>query len=175
VGSFRVIEMRQLRSEGRTLREIGAVFGVSRQRVMQILGPTGTVRRSRARTKPTRLCRHCGAALTPDHRVDLLAHFDQYVDRSAGPDACWPWTRFRQRQGNGYGHIVIGGRTFYAHRVALERAIGRGLRKGEWACHTCDNQPCCNPAHLYVGDPTSNARDREQRFYRRQGKATSAA
>lgn len=79
------------------------------------------------------------------------------VDRR-GPDECWPWTASRQT-GGGYGVFTREGRTKYAHRAALEEAIGRPLAAGEFACHTCDNPPCCNPAHLFVGSALDNHRD----------------
>lgn len=37
--------------------------------------------------------------------------------------------------------------------------LGRGLAAGEQACHSCDNPPCCNPAHLFVGSQSANLAD----------------
>lgn len=57
--------------------------------------------------------------------------------------------------------------SFLAHRIALEVKIGRLLKRGELACHKCDNKSCCNPAHLYVGSKSTNHID----FWTRGGKA----
>jgi DNA-binding transcriptional ArsR family regulator len=34
---------------------------------------------------------------------------------------------------------------------------------GAFALHSCDNPPCCNPAHLRWGTPQSNQDDRRER------------
>lgn len=66
-----------------------------------------------------------------------------------GPDDCWPWTGTRQP--GGYGEID----RQHATRIIL------GLEPGDprEALHTCDNPPCCNPAHLRVGTSQDNSDD----------------
>lgn len=87
--------------------------------------------------------------------------FWSHVDRSAGPEKCWPWTAFRSKN---YGKFnLAAGDARYAHRFALELSIGGPIPKGMYACHRCDNPPCCNPAHLYVGTPTQNLEDAYRR------------
>lgn len=64
----------------------------------------------------------------------------------------------------GYGiYWLSEGRTVLAHRYALEQHLGRPLREGMGALHTCDVARCVNPAHLYEGDQRANMRDALQR------------
>lgn len=80
------------------------------------------------------------------------------VDRSGGPEACWPWLGYTDA--NGYGCLRRDGRGHErAHRVALEldgRPVGRGLV----GMHLCNFKRCCNPGHLVVGTHGENARMR---------------
>jgi hypothetical protein len=71
------------------------------------------------------------------------------VDRSDGPDACWPWTG-AQNPRNGYGYLTYRSAQRFAHRVALELS-GQEIPVGLLVMHTCENPLCCNPAHLKVG------------------------
>jgi hypothetical protein len=54
---------------------------------------------------------------------------------------------------------VVGVGLQTTHRIAWELANGRQVPKGMDVCHTCDNPPCCNPAHLWIGTAKDNTRD----------------
>jgi hypothetical protein len=68
--------------------------------------------------------------------------------------SCWPWTGHRDARG--YGRTTK--RSTTAHRVAWEVTHGE-IPAGLFVCHRCDNPPCCNPAHLFLGTAGDNARD----------------
>lgn len=78
------------------------------------------------------------------------------VDKNA-PNGCWVWGGYCQRFGHGWL-----GRRGLAHRYAWELTVGP-LPKDKCLLHHCDNPPCVNPAHLYVGDRLANGLDAAKR------------
>jgi hypothetical protein len=81
--------------------------------------------------------------------------FWKRVDRST-PDGCWPW--IGMVQSDGYGILHVNRKTLRAHRVAYW--ISTGTHPGPLhVCHKCDHPPCCNPAHLFLGDVYDNMAD----------------
>lgn len=85
-----------------------------------------------------------------------IERFWSRIDRSAGWDACWPWTAALSKAG--YGQIRINGVTLYSHRLAFE-LYGGAILKNQVVCHRCDSPSCCNPLHLFVGTQGDNMKD----------------
>lgn len=91
-------------------------------------------------------------------RFTVEERFWSHVDRSAGPDACWPWMASRNRLG--YGQFWVAGHYVGSHRYALSLRLGRAIAPGLQSNHVvCDNPPCCNPTHLAEGTQADNQAD----------------
>jgi len=88
---------------------------------------------------------------SPPDASKAATKFWKRIDRSGGPNACWPW--IAKLNEAGYP-------SHRKHRDVLALKLGRPIAPGMHTLHSCDNPRCCNPAHLSEGTVHDNNDDR---------------
>lgn len=107
--------------------------------------------------------RSCGYTLcvNPDHLLSFNSKDVFWSNVSIGNDKdCWEWIALSGT--NQYAQTHFNGKSIRCHRLAYELTYGEIL-DGMLVCHHCDNPPCCNPKHLFLGTHQDNIDDRERK------------
>lgn len=89
------------------------------------------------------------------------------VDRS-NKEGCWPYVRNRVGdilEGNRQRCMTIPSKPGFkpfmmgVHIIAWILSHDEDIPEGMLVCHKCDNSPCCNPDHLFLGTNSQNFDD----------------
>lgn len=145
-----ILNLRQTRT---TYEDIGALLGITKQRVQQICKKLG-IQKASLPAKETYF----------QKKKKLL--LENYIVNPS--TECWEWVR--SRTPTGYGSFSYLGKRAYAHRVAYSLLVdpefnvfqgGRNDSSSTHVYHSCDNPSCINPEHLWLGTPEDNMRDRD--------------
>lgn len=97
-----------------------------------------------------------GSPMWERKRIDrepIAVRFWRFAKKAVG---CWLWTGARNRKG--YGTLAIDRMSVGAHRVSWEIHVGV-IPSGLQVLHRCDNPPCTNPDHLFLGTIQDNIAD----------------
>ncbi|HLU04702.1 MAG TPA: HNH endonuclease [Advenella sp.] len=73
---------------------------------------------------------------------------------------CYLW--IGPYQSKGYGAAYIGGKFYFAHRLAWQVENG-AIPKGVHCLHRCDNPACVRPEHLFLGSHSDNMADKTKK------------
>jgi hypothetical protein len=88
--------------------------------------------------------------------VRIQKHIKEILSRyTINDNGCWEYTGFKNY---GYGECNAG----KVHRLSYEYYIGT-IPIGLCVLHKCDNPPCFNPKHLFLGTQRDNMKDRDKK------------
>jgi hypothetical protein len=99
----------------------------------------------------------------------------RFADGATSPPTargCIEWSG--QRDKDGYGQLWDGRRMMRAHRFAWEQVHGP-IPESTLVCHDCDNPPCVNVAHMFLGTHGDNHADRNEKGRQAKGEKIGPA
>jgi hypothetical protein len=183
----RANQMAAMRLEGKTLQEVGNVFGLTRERVRQITkGMKPFIARPNVQGKKDEVKRLHDSGMTVKQIMDKTGYCYRSIRNYLGltgwelseeqrfwnmvevvPGACWKWKGAKLPFG--YGRFRWNGEQECAHRASWMIHNGP-IPDGLVVMHKCDNPECSNPEHLQLGTQADNIHDRDAKGRGRSGR-----
>ena len=84
----------------------------------------------------------------------------RFLNKLEKSDGCWIWKGSKDKRG--YGVISINSKTVKVPRLSWSIYNGK-IPTGKIICHKCDNPPCVNPEHLFLGTWSDNMQDMKKK------------
>lgn len=128
------------------------------------LAPSSRASRGRVKGQPVRyLPSHNG-----NNRSGTLRHrlFDRLI---IDPSGCLLWTGSKDKRG--YGHIMIGKKVYFVHRLMYEMFVGpipEGMELDHVRALGCMSTSCASPAHL---EPVTGQENKRRYWEHKRGAA----
>ncbi len=89
-------------------------------------------------------------------KLSAEEYFFKQISTEDHIDNCWIWVGHRNKQG--YGRLRVKRKDWVSHRYSWTIYNG-DILSGLCILHRCDNPPCCNPDHLFIGTHQDNSKD----------------
>jgi hypothetical protein len=92
-----------------------------------------------------------------------LARFWRKIENT-DPAKCWNWLAGVSKYGYGKLRVKVDGQWKIMASHRLSYMIHRGdIPEGVNVLHSCDNPPCVNPEHLFLGTQLDNVKDMHEK------------